>query len=214
MGRFGTPSLITRNTNDVQQVQMLIAIGLTLMVMAPMLMIGGIIMALRQDVPLSAALVVILPIMGVFIFVVLRRAIPLFRTIQARIDKINQILRESSGRHPGHQGVRPDRLRGEAVRRGEPATHRHDGQRLPALRPRVSDPLPDHEPLDRGHHVVRRAAGGQRRHADRESLRLHRLRHADPVRRPHVHHARLDDPPRRRLRRPHTGSAGCRPGHP
>ena len=141
MGRFGTPSLITRNTNDVQQVQMLIAIGLTLMVMAPMLTIGGIIMALRQDVPLSAALVVILPIMGVFIFVVLRRAMPLFRTIQARIDKINQIMRESSGRHPGHQGVRPDRLRGEAVRPGQPGTDRHDRQRLPALRPRVSRSL-------------------------------------------------------------------------
>ncbi len=97
MGRFGTPSLITRNTNDVQQVQMLIAIGLTLMVMAPMLAIGGIIMALRQDVPLSAALAVILPIMGIFLFVVLRRAIPLFRTIQARIDKINQIMRETLG---------------------------------------------------------------------------------------------------------------------
>ena len=97
MGRFGTPSLITRNTNDVQQVQMLIAIGLTLMVMAPMMAIGGIIMALRQDVPLSAALAVILPIMGVFLFVVLRRAIPLFRTIQARIDRINQIMRETLG---------------------------------------------------------------------------------------------------------------------
>jgi ATP-binding cassette, subfamily B, multidrug efflux pump len=97
MGRFGTPSLITRNTNDVQQVQMLIAIGLTLMVMAPMMAIGGIIMALRQDVPLSAALAVILPVMGIFIFVVLRRAIPLFRTIQARIDRINQIMRETLG---------------------------------------------------------------------------------------------------------------------
>ena len=97
IGRFGTPSLITRNTNDVQQVQMLIAIGLTLMVMAPMLMIGGIIMALRQDVPLSATLAVILPVMLVFIFLVLRRAVPLFRTIQARIDRINQILRESLG---------------------------------------------------------------------------------------------------------------------
>jgi ATP-binding cassette subfamily B protein len=97
MGRFGTPSLITRNTNDVQQVQMLMAIGLTLMVMAPMMMIGGIIMALRQDVPLSAALAVILPIMGVFMFLVLRRAVPLFRTIQARIDRINQIMREALG---------------------------------------------------------------------------------------------------------------------
>jgi ATP-binding cassette, subfamily B, multidrug efflux pump len=95
MGRFGTPSLITRNTNDVQQVQMLAAIGLTLMVMAPMMAIGGIIMALRQDVSLSAALAVILPLMGVFMFVVLRRAIPLFRTIQARIDRINQIMRET-----------------------------------------------------------------------------------------------------------------------
>jgi ATP-binding cassette subfamily B multidrug efflux pump len=97
MGRFGTPSLITRNTNDVQQVQMLIAIGLTLMVMAPMMAIGGIIMALRQDVPLSLALAVILPVMGIFILSVLRRAIPLFRTIQARIDRINQIMRETLG---------------------------------------------------------------------------------------------------------------------
>ena len=60
--------------------------------------------------------------------------------------------------------------------------------------------VPHHEPVDRGHHVVRRPAGGQRRHADRESLRLHRLRHADPVRRPDVHHACRDDPPRRRMR--------------
>jgi ATP-binding cassette subfamily B protein len=97
MSRFGTPSLITRNTNDVQQVQMLVAIGLTLMILAPLLAIGGIIMALRQDVPLSASLAVILPIMGVFLFLVLRRAIPLFRTIQGRLDRINQIMRETLG---------------------------------------------------------------------------------------------------------------------
>jgi ATP-binding cassette, subfamily B, multidrug efflux pump len=97
MSRFGTPSLVTRNTNDVQQVQMLVAIGLTLMILAPMLMIGGIIMALRQDVTLSASLAVILPVMAVFIFLVLRRAVPLFRTIQARLDRINQIMRETLG---------------------------------------------------------------------------------------------------------------------
>jgi ATP-binding cassette, subfamily B, multidrug efflux pump len=97
MGRFGTPSLITRNTNDVQQVQMLVAIGLTLMILAPMMMIGGIIMALRQDVNLSAALAVILPVMLVFILLVLRRAVPLFRTIQSRLDRINQIMRETLG---------------------------------------------------------------------------------------------------------------------
>jgi ATP-binding cassette, subfamily B, multidrug efflux pump len=97
MGRFGTPSLITRNTNDIQQVQMLVALGLSMMLLAPMLAIGGIIMALRQDVPLSISIAIILPIMGVFLFLVLRRAIPLFRTMQARIDRINQIMRETLG---------------------------------------------------------------------------------------------------------------------
>jgi ATP-binding cassette subfamily B multidrug efflux pump len=97
IGRFGTPSLITRNTNDVQQLQMLLAMGLSMMVLAPMLAIGGIIMALRQDVPLSISIAIILPIMGVFLFLVLRRAIPLFRTMQARIDRINQITRETLG---------------------------------------------------------------------------------------------------------------------
>lgn len=97
IGRFGTPSLITRNTNDVQQVQMVVALGLSLMLFAPMMAIGGIIMALRQDVPLSVSLVIIVPIMLVFLFLVLRRAIPLFRTIQARLDRINQIMRETLG---------------------------------------------------------------------------------------------------------------------
>ena len=97
MGRFGTPSLITRNTNDIQQVQMLLALGLSMMLLAPMLAIGGIIMALRQDLPLSISIAVILPIMGVFLFLVLRRAIPLFRSMQARIDKINKIMRETLG---------------------------------------------------------------------------------------------------------------------
>jgi ATP-binding cassette, subfamily B, multidrug efflux pump len=97
IGRFGTPSLITRNTNDVQQVQMVVALGLSLMLFAPMMAIGGIIMALRQDVPLSASLAIIVPIMLVFLFLILRRAIPLFRTIQARLDRINQIMRETLG---------------------------------------------------------------------------------------------------------------------
>lgn len=97
MGRFGTPSLVTRNTNDIQQVQTLVALGLSMMLLAPMLAIGGIIMALRQDVPLSISIAVILPIMAVFLFLVLRKAIPLFRTMQARIDRINQIMRETLG---------------------------------------------------------------------------------------------------------------------
>src|SRR5690242_1387858 len=92
---FGAPSLITRNTNDVQQVQTLIFMGLTLMVSAPILIVGGIIMALQQDVPLSGLLVVVLPIMVGFVAIVMSRAIPLFQAMQKKIDRINQVMRET-----------------------------------------------------------------------------------------------------------------------
>jgi ATP-binding cassette, subfamily B, multidrug efflux pump len=92
---FGTPSLITRNTNDVQQVQMLLVIGMTVMILAPITAVGGLIMALREDVPLSATLLVILPIMFVVIGLMLRRAMPLFRAMQMKIDRINQVMRET-----------------------------------------------------------------------------------------------------------------------
>ncbi len=92
---FGSPSLITRNTNDVQQVQMLVAIALTLMIMAPAMMIGGIIMAVRQNLALSGILLIILPIMGVVIGLMVRKAIPLFRAMQVKIDRINQVMRET-----------------------------------------------------------------------------------------------------------------------
>ncbi len=92
---FGPASLITRNTNDVQQVQMVVFMALTLIVSAPILVIGGIILAIQQDVPLSGLLVVVLPIMVVFISIVMYRAIPLFRAMQAKIDRINQVMRET-----------------------------------------------------------------------------------------------------------------------
>jgi ATP-binding cassette subfamily B protein len=95
MNKFGTASLITRNTNDVQQVQMVVFMGLTVIILAPIMGIGGIIMAIRQDVPLSSLLIVILPIMAVFIGLVMRRAIPLFRAMQTKIDRINQVMREA-----------------------------------------------------------------------------------------------------------------------
>ena len=94
IGRFGTPSLITRNTNDVQQVQTLLGF-LGLMLFTPMMAIGSIIMALRQDVPLSISVAIILPVMFVFLFAVLRSALPLFRTMQARLDRINLTMREN-----------------------------------------------------------------------------------------------------------------------
>jgi ATP-binding cassette, subfamily B, multidrug efflux pump len=95
VNHFGPASLITRNTNDVQQVQMVLFMGLTMMVSAPILIVGGIIMAIRQDVPLSGLLVVVLPIMVVFIGLVMLRAIPLFRAMQTKLDRINQVMRET-----------------------------------------------------------------------------------------------------------------------
>jgi ATP-binding cassette subfamily B multidrug efflux pump len=92
---FGTPSLITRNTNDVQQVQLVIFMAITLMVSAPILIVGGIILAVRQDVPLSGLLVVALPLMAVFIGLVMSRAIPLFRALQVKLDRMNQVTRET-----------------------------------------------------------------------------------------------------------------------
>ena len=94
MNRFGTPSLITRNTNDVQQVQVFVQMALTIFVTAPIMLVGGIILAVREDVTLSAILIVILPLMvGVFA-VLMYFAIPLFQAMQKKIDRITEVLRE------------------------------------------------------------------------------------------------------------------------
>ena len=94
VGRFGAPSLITRTTNDVQQVQMLVLMTFTMMVSAPIMCVGGILMALNQDVPLSALLLVIVPVLGVVVSLIVRRMRPLFRGMQTRIDTVNRVLRE------------------------------------------------------------------------------------------------------------------------
>ena len=95
VNKFGTPSLITRNTNDVQQVQMVTLMTLNVMVIAPFTGIGGIIMALRQDVPLSGILVVIVPVMGIFLGLLVSKALPLFRAMQIKVDNINRVMRET-----------------------------------------------------------------------------------------------------------------------
>ncbi|TGB12597.1 ABC transporter ATP-binding protein [Streptomyces palmae] len=94
VGHFGAPSLITRTTNDVQQVQMLCLMAFTLMVSAPIMCVGGILMALNQDVPLSALLLVIVPVLGIIVSLIVRRMRPLFRGMQERIDTVNRVLRE------------------------------------------------------------------------------------------------------------------------
>lgn len=91
---FGTPSLITRNTNDVQQVQMVLVMMLNVMILAPITMVGGIIMAIRQDVALSSMIAVIIPLMAVIIGLMLKAALPLFTSMQAKIDRVNLVMRE------------------------------------------------------------------------------------------------------------------------
>jgi ATP-binding cassette subfamily B multidrug efflux pump len=97
VGRFGTPSLITRTTNDVQQVQMLALMTFTMMVSAPIMGIGGIVLALNQDVQLSSLLLVSVPVLGGLITLIITRMRSLFRLMQDRIDTINRILREQIG---------------------------------------------------------------------------------------------------------------------
>jgi ATP-binding cassette subfamily B protein len=94
VNHFGAPSLITRNTNDVQQVQMLVLMSCTLMVGAPIMCVGGIIMALRQDVGLSWLMLVCIPVLVVSIGLIVIRMVPQFRAMQARIDIVNRVLRE------------------------------------------------------------------------------------------------------------------------
>ena len=92
--KFGAPSLITRTTNDVQQVQMLVLMSATLMISAPFMAIGGVIMALQQDVGLSWIMVVAIPVLLGAVGVIIWRMVPHFRRMQKRIDAINRVLRE------------------------------------------------------------------------------------------------------------------------
>ncbi len=94
LNQFGAPSLITRNTNDVQQVQMVLFMGLTMMVAAPITGIGAVIMAVRTNAKLSLLILVAVPVMAVLIGTLLKRIVPLFRIMQVKIDRLNLVLRE------------------------------------------------------------------------------------------------------------------------
>jgi ATP-binding cassette subfamily B protein len=94
MNSFGTASLITRNTNDIQQIQLFLQMALTMMVIAPIMCFGGIVMALHEGARLSTLLLVAIPVMAIFIGVVMVKVIPQFRSMQIKIDRINEVLRE------------------------------------------------------------------------------------------------------------------------
>jgi ATP-binding cassette subfamily B protein len=94
LGHFGAPTLLTRTTNDVQQVQMVMMLSLTMMIAAPVMMIGGVIMALREDVELSGILLVVVPLLAGVLALAVGKMRPLFRSMQKKIDTINRTLRE------------------------------------------------------------------------------------------------------------------------
>jgi ATP-binding cassette subfamily B protein len=96
LARFGAPSLLTRNTNDVQQIQMLVLMSFTMLVTAPIMMVGGVIMALREDVGLSWLVAALVPILAAIIGFIVSRMVPGFRLMQRRLDTVNQVLREQT----------------------------------------------------------------------------------------------------------------------
>jgi ATP-binding cassette subfamily B multidrug efflux pump len=112
VGQFGTPSLITRTTNDVQQVQLLVLMTLTMMVSAPIMCAGGIILAVHLDPPLSALLLVAVPALAVVVAIIIGQMRSLFRITQERLDHINRVLREQiAGVRVIRAFVRDDRER-------------------------------------------------------------------------------------------------------
>ncbi|EEH66850.1 MAG: ABC transporter ATP-binding protein [Actinomyces urogenitalis] len=100
VSRFGAPSLVTRSTNDVQQIQMVVFMIASMMLMAPIMLVGGTIMALRVDAPLSALLLVLIPLLLVVVGLLMSRLLPHFKSMQSRIDRVNLVMREQI------QGVR------------------------------------------------------------------------------------------------------------
>ncbi|MFP5488115.1 MAG: ABC transporter ATP-binding protein, partial [Acidimicrobiia bacterium] len=92
--QFGAPSLITRITNDVQQVQMLVVLAATMMLAAPIMMVVGVVMAMREDVGLSVVIAVAVPLIVVALGVLISRMVPAFQLMQGRIDRLNGVLRE------------------------------------------------------------------------------------------------------------------------
>ena len=103
MARFGAPSLLTRNTNDVQQIQMLVLTTFTMLIAAPIMMVGGIFMALREDIGLAWLIAVTVVVLVVIIAFLLSHMVPEFRVMQRRLDTVNKVLREQI------TGIRVDR---------------------------------------------------------------------------------------------------------
>ena len=119
------PTLISRNTNDVTQVQQVVFMGAAMMVSAPIMMVGGVVMALREDVGLSWLVAVAVPLLALCIGLVIRRMIPQFRLMQESVGLGQPRAARADHRHPGGPGLRPRGTRAGAVRGSQHPVHRH-----------------------------------------------------------------------------------------
>ena len=205
--RFGPPSLITRSTNDVQQVQQLVLMSATLMVTAPMLCIGGVIMAIRQDVQLSWLIAVSVPVLLAAVGSIIMpdgAAVP----ADAGPDRHRQPgAARTAHRHPRGAGLRPGGRGDRPLCPRQRGRHGHRAARRPAHGARVPHRDAGAQRLQHGRDLVRRVPDRGRVHAGGHHDRVPELPDADPDVR-HDGHVHGDhDPARRRLRR--TGSARC-----
>ena len=180
VNHFGTPTLITRTTNDVQQVQMLAIMTFTLLLSAPIMCVGGIILALNQDVPLSSLLLVAVPLLGVIVLLIISRMRPLFRQMQERLDGINRVLREQiAGVRVIRAFVREpqerDRFAGASTQLFDVSLGA--GKLMALMFPSVMLVL---NLSTVGGGLVRRPPHRRRQHADRLADGVHHLPGADP----------------------------------
>ena len=107
--RFSTASLITRTTNDTTQVQQVLIMLMTMVITAPMMAIGGVVLSLSQDTRLARVLIAVIPIMAIVFFLIMRKAIPLFQLMQVKIDRLNLVLDEGLTRRARDPRVRSQR---------------------------------------------------------------------------------------------------------
>lgn len=126
--QLGTASLITRTTNDINQVQQLLTFLLRMMIMAPLMCIGGIVMAVSKDAKLSTIFIIVIPVLIGFLFVIVRKGMPLFSQIQERLDQLNLILRE------GLTGIRVIRSFNQTQREKQRFHKANDGLRITSMR--------------------------------------------------------------------------------
>ena len=127
--RFGAASLLTRTTNDVQQIQLLVQLTCTMLITAPIMSVGGIFMAVHQDAGLSWLLLVSVPVLALANYWIVSHLLPIFRTMQRLIDGINRVHARPAVGYPGDPGLRARALRAQPFRRGQRGVvgHRADG---------------------------------------------------------------------------------------